>query len=416
MSLATDRARRGDLLPDRPGRVLVQPRPLRRHPLRAALRRRQRPARALRGHARHRLRPRGEAAHHARHLRAGLGLLRRLLPAGAEGADADPARLRRRLRARGRAWSRRPRRPSAFRLGERVQDPLAMYLSDVCTIPLEPRRAARRCRSPAGSPTGCPSGCSSPARPSARTASSTWPTRSRAPSASTRARRGSCERRDAWEPVIGLEIHVQLATRTKMFCGCELSFGDPPNTHTCPVCLAHPGALPVINREAIRLGILAGLALGCEVPPASRVPPQELLLSGPLEGVPDLPVRRAALRRRARRGAAARTAASSRSGITRAHLEEDAAKLVHVGAGGRRAGAEASGVDFNRGGTPLLEIVTEPDLRSAADAGAFLRQLRQTLRAPRRQRLQHGGGLAARRRQRQRAAGRRSGRSAPRPS
>ena len=73
-----------------------------------------------------------------------------------------------------------------------------------------------------------------------------------------------------WEPVIGLEIHVQLATRTKMFCGCELSFGDPPNTHTCPICLAHPGALPVTNLEAVRLGILAGLALGCDVPAASE--------------------------------------------------------------------------------------------------------------------------------------------------
>ena len=73
-----------------------------------------------------------------------------------------------------------------------------------------------------------------------------------------------------WEPVIGLEIHVQLLTRTKMFCGCELSFGDPPNTHTCPVCLAHPGALPVINREAVRLAILTGLALGCEIAPHSQ--------------------------------------------------------------------------------------------------------------------------------------------------
>ncbi|MEZ0283947.1 MAG: Asp-tRNA(Asn)/Glu-tRNA(Gln) amidotransferase GatCAB subunit B, partial [Thermoleophilia bacterium] len=70
--------------------------------------------------------------------------------------------------------------------------------------------------------------------------------------------------------MIGIEIHVQLSTRTKMFCGCELSFGDPPNTHTCPVCLAHPGVLPVINREAVRLGIVAGLALGCEVAPHSQ--------------------------------------------------------------------------------------------------------------------------------------------------
>ena len=73
-----------------------------------------------------------------------------------------------------------------------------------------------------------------------------------------------------WEPVIGLEIHVQLATRTKMFCGCELSFGDPPNSHTCPICLAHPGVLPVLNAEAVRLAIITGLALGCEIAPSSQ--------------------------------------------------------------------------------------------------------------------------------------------------
>jgi aspartyl-tRNA(Asn)/glutamyl-tRNA(Gln) amidotransferase subunit B len=184
---------------------------------------------------------------------------------------------------------------------------------------------------------------------------------------------------ERFEPVIGLEIHVQLSTRTKMFCGCELSFGDPPNTHTCPVCLGHPGALPVTNGEAVRLAVLAGLALGCEVPPTSEFHrknyfypdlakayqisqyDEPLCVDGRfrvlLPGGRELEV-----------------------GITRAHLEEDAAKLVHVGAGGRRAGAEASGVDFNRAGTPLLEIVTEPDLRAASDASAFLRQLRQTLR------------------------------------
>jgi aspartyl-tRNA(Asn)/glutamyl-tRNA(Gln) amidotransferase subunit B len=183
----------------------------------------------------------------------------------------------------------------------------------------------------------------------------------------------------AWEPVIGLEIHVQLSTRTKMFCGCELSFGDPPNTHTCPVCLAHPGALPVANRQALRLAVLAGVALGCDVPQRSEFHrknyfypdlskayqisqyDEPLCVDGRFEVL--LPDGR-----------------DLTVGITRAHIEEDAAKLVHLGVGGRRAGAEASGVDFNRGGTPLLEIVTEPDLRSAADAGAFLRQLRQTLR------------------------------------
>ena len=184
---------------------------------------------------------------------------------------------------------------------------------------------------------------------------------------------------ESWEPVIGLEIHVQLATRTKMFCGCELSFGDPPNTHTCPICLAHPGALPVTNLEAVRLGILAGLALGCDVPAASEFHRKNYFY-------PDLSKAYQISQYDAPLCVAGRVAVllpdgrELEVGITRAHLEEDAAKLVHVGMGGRRAGAESSGVDFNRGGTPLLEIVTEPDLRSSADAGAFLRQLRQTLR------------------------------------
>jgi aspartyl-tRNA(Asn)/glutamyl-tRNA(Gln) amidotransferase subunit B len=178
--------------------------------------------------------------------------------------------------------------------------------------------------------------------------------------------------------VIGLEIHVQLATRTKMFCGCELSFGDPPNTHTCPICLAHPGVLPVANREAVRLAILAGLALGCEIAPRSEFHrknyfypdnPKAYQISQYDEPICTGGHFRVLL-----------PDGEIEVGITRAHLEEDAAKLVHGGGGGRRAGASGSGVDFNRGGTPLLEIVTEPDLRSAADAGAFLRQLRQTLR------------------------------------
>jgi aspartyl-tRNA(Asn)/glutamyl-tRNA(Gln) amidotransferase subunit B len=184
---------------------------------------------------------------------------------------------------------------------------------------------------------------------------------------------------ESWEPVIGLEIHVQLATRTKMFCGCELSFGDPPNTHTCPICLAHPGALPVANMEAVRLGILAGLALGCEVPALSQFHRKNYFYPD-LSKAYQISQYDAPLCVDGRVAVLLPDGRELEVGITRAHLEEDAAKLVHLGVGGRRAGAESSGVDFNRGGTPLLEIVTEPDLRSAADAGAFLRQLRQTLR------------------------------------
>lgn len=184
--------------------------------------------------------------------------------------------------------------------------------------------------------------------------------------------------RGRWEPVLGIEIHVQLATRTKMFCGCELRFGDPPNTHTCPICLAHPGVLPVVNREAVRLAVVAGLALGCEIAPESQFHRKNYFYPDLSKAYQisqyDEPICLGG------RVEVLTADGGFAVGITRAHLEEDAAKLVHVGGDGRRAGAESSGVDFNRGGTPLLEIVTEPDLRTSAQAGAFLRQLRATLR------------------------------------
>ena len=102
----------------------------------------------------------------------------------------------------------------------------------------------------------------------------------------------------AWEPVIGLEVHVELDTETKMFCGCAVTKGDPPNTHTCPVCLAHPGALPVVNERAVEYAARIALALGCTRAAAQHLPPQELLLSRPAQGLPDQPVRRAAGRGR----------------------------------------------------------------------------------------------------------------------
>jgi aspartyl-tRNA(Asn)/glutamyl-tRNA(Gln) amidotransferase subunit B len=173
-----------------------------------------------------------------------------------------------------------------------------------------------------------------------------------------------------YEAVIGLEIHVQLSTRTKMFCGCELSFGEPPNTHTCEVCLALPGALPVVNEQAINYGLLIGLALGCELAPRSIFHRKNYFYPDSPKGYQisqyDEPLCR-----------------GGRLGdirIHRVHLEEDAAKLVHTGTSGRIHGAETSVVDFNRGGTPLVEIVTEPDVRSAEQAGEWLRLLRATLR------------------------------------
>jgi aspartyl-tRNA(Asn)/glutamyl-tRNA(Gln) amidotransferase subunit B len=172
------------------------------------------------------------------------------------------------------------------------------------------------------------------------------------------------------EPVIGLEIHVQLATATKMFCGCALSFGEPPNTRTCPVCLGLPGSLPVANERAVHFGLVIGLALGSELAARSIFHRKNYFY-------PDLP-----------KGYQISQydeplCLGGRLGevrIHRVHLEEDAAKLIHVGASGRIHGSDASVVDFNRGGTPLAEIVTEPDVRSPEQASEWLKLLRTTLR------------------------------------
>jgi aspartyl-tRNA(Asn)/glutamyl-tRNA(Gln) amidotransferase subunit B len=172
------------------------------------------------------------------------------------------------------------------------------------------------------------------------------------------------------EAVIGLEIHVQLATRTKMFCGCELSFGDEPNVHTCPICLAHPGVLPVPNEQAILYALQIAAALDCEVAPWSIFHRKNYFYPDSPKAYQisqyDIPI-----------------AGNGRLGdirIHRAHLEEDAAKMIHVGESGRIHGSGASLVDFNRGGTPLVEIVTEPDLRGAAEAAEWARLLRETVR------------------------------------
>jgi aspartyl-tRNA(Asn)/glutamyl-tRNA(Gln) amidotransferase subunit B len=173
-----------------------------------------------------------------------------------------------------------------------------------------------------------------------------------------------------YEPVIGLEIHVQLATRTKMFCSCELSFGEEPNTRTCPICLAHPGVLPVPNAEAVHYALMIGMALDCDIAPRSIFHRKNYFYPDSPKAYQisqyDNPL-----------------CTNGRLGdvrIHRVHLEEDAAKLVHTGSSGRIHGAQSSVVDFNRGGTPLVEIVTEPDLRSAAEAAEFGRLLQATLR------------------------------------
>jgi aspartyl-tRNA(Asn)/glutamyl-tRNA(Gln) amidotransferase subunit B len=181
-----------------------------------------------------------------------------------------------------------------------------------------------------------------------------------------------------WEPVIGLEIHVQLKTRTKMFCRCENVWGEPENTRTCPVCLAHPGTLPVPNKRAIEWTVKLGVALGCEI--ASHA-----LFHRKNYFYPDLPKGYQISQYDIPLCAGGRFVVPGPDGdrvigIVRAHLEEDAAKTIHVGGtGGRIAGAEYSLVDFNRGGTPLVEIVSEPDVRSADEARRFLQLLRQTV-------------------------------------
>jgi aspartyl-tRNA(Asn)/glutamyl-tRNA(Gln) amidotransferase subunit B len=173
-----------------------------------------------------------------------------------------------------------------------------------------------------------------------------------------------------YEPVIGLEIHVQLKTQTKMFCGCPLSFGDPPNIHTCPVCLGLPGALPVVNAGAVQYAIMIGLALNSEIAPRSLFHRKNYFYPDSPKGYQisqyDVPL-----------------CSGGRLGdvrIHRVHLEEDAAKLIHVGASGRIHGSDRSVVDFNRCGTPLVEIVTEPDLHSPEQAHEWLTLLRTTLR------------------------------------
>jgi aspartyl-tRNA(Asn)/glutamyl-tRNA(Gln) amidotransferase subunit B len=169
-----------------------------------------------------------------------------------------------------------------------------------------------------------------------------------------------------FEAVIGLEIHAQLLTASKIFCGCSTAFGGAPNTHVCPVCLGLPGALPVLNREAVDHAIRAGLALGCQINGTSVFARKNYFY-------PDLP-KGYQISQYERPLATA--GALGTVGITRVHMEEDAGKSLHEGFADSD---RKTYVDFNRSGVPLIEIVTEPDLRSASEAAAFFSRLRALL-------------------------------------
>jgi aspartyl-tRNA(Asn)/glutamyl-tRNA(Gln) amidotransferase subunit B len=176
-----------------------------------------------------------------------------------------------------------------------------------------------------------------------------------------------------WETVMGLEVHTELATATKLFCGCPNRFGDEPNTNVCPVCLGLPGSLPVLNEQVVELSMRLGRALGCEVRPSVfarknyfypdmpkdyQISQYDLPIN--VEGSLELP-------------------SGQRIGIERAHIEEDTGKSTHIGGGGRITDAGYSLVDYNRSGVPLLEIVSKPDLRSVDDARAYVSELRSIL-------------------------------------
>jgi len=180
---------------------------------------------------------------------------------------------------------------------------------------------------------------------------------------------------DGWEIVIGLEVHCELATRTKLFCGCPNVFGDEPNTNICPVCLGLPGSLPVLNEQAVELALRLGQALHCraeygvfarknyfypDMPKDYQVSQYDLPTN--VDGHLDLP-------------------SGLRVGIERAHIEEDTGKNTHVGGDGRIHGAEYSLIDYNRAGVPLVEIVSRPDLRGAEQAREYVGELRDILLA-----------------------------------
>ena len=181
--------------------------------------------------------------------------------------------------------------------------------------------------------------------------------------------------KDNWELIVGLEVHAELATRTKLFCGCLNEFGNEPNTNVCPVCLGLPGSLPVVNEQAVYFAMRLGEAVNCSVnrsvfarknyfypdmPKDYQISQYDLPTN--TNGYLDLPE-------------------GKRIGIERAHIEEDTGKTTHKGESGRISGADYSLVDYNRAGVPLIEIVSQPDIRTIDQAKSYVSELRQILLA-----------------------------------
>jgi len=186
------------------------------------------------------------------------------------------------------------------------------------------------------------------------------------------------EVRILYEPVIGLEVHCQLSTATKIFCGCSTQFGISPNSNVCPICLGMPGVLPVLNERVLEYAIKAGLALNCQIAPHSKFDRKQYFYPDLPKNYQitqfDLPI--------AEHGWLLITlddGTTKKIGITRMHMEEDAGKLVHAGSD-RLSGSSHSLVDYNRTGVALCEIVSEPDIRSGVEAAAYAQELRRILR------------------------------------
>ena len=294
---------------------------------------------------------------------------------------------------------------TAFALGAKTADPLLMYLNDVCTIPSNltghpaisvpfgqrRRRASGGCADHGPGPVGA-------AHLPGRRRAGAGRARHGEPAVSAAGPGREAPLPNGWELVVGLEVHVELSTATKLFCGCANRFGDEPNTNVCPVCLGLPGSLPVVNSAAVHFAMRLGRALGCEVRPAVFARknyfypdmPKDYQISQydqptNIDGRLELPDRHVV-------------------GIERAHIEEDTGKTTHIGGGGRIHDADYALVDYNRAGVPLVEIVSRPDIRTAEQARAYVRELRAILLVTRRVRCPHGGGLHAGGRQRVGAA------------